>query len=153
MGWWSRTVLGGDEPLDWHGNLAHVMGLSYERDQDGAGYNGYPYTRELVEEHMDAMMNKIGREPADGLIKTIGWQVLGAIALKVGATIPDGLKVAVVQATKDDSWAKRGDDPERIRWMEDLAEKITNTKPGVRVDLTTESLLVKVLESIVEDRA
>lgn len=147
MGWWSATVLGGDGPLDWHGDLCDVMGV--EMTDEGEGYYGYAYTRELVEKHMGAMMNKVESETWE---PAIGWQVLGAIVLKVGATIPDGLKVAVIQATKDDEWAKEGD-AERIRWMDELAQAIEKAPPGKRIDLSQEGLLGQILKKIQPDLA
>ena len=30
MGWWSATVMGGDTPLDFEGDLYDVAGISYE---------------------------------------------------------------------------------------------------------------------------
>lgn len=147
MGWWSATVLGGDPPLDWLGTLCDEMGVGMrdlDEDEDCDGYYGYPYTREGLEANLDKLVARIMKDEYD---PHIGFQVLGALLLHVGADIPDKVRTNICRACLADAWANEGDS-ERLHYMTDLHDKVLASKPGVSVELAQEGLMEKIGEAL-----
>lgn len=146
MGWWSATVLGGDPPLDWLGTLCDEMAVERVdcNEVDCDGYYGYPYTREGLEANLDKLVARIEKDAYEA---HVGFQVLGALLLDVGADIPDTLKQRIIRAATEDAWANEGCD-ERVAYMQDLVDKILASEPGNPVQLATEGLLEKIAERL-----
>ena len=145
MGWWSATVLGGDGPLDWLGNLNETMGNKYNYDTDapsGPLDYGYVFTREQVEEHMPVLIERCLASRWD---KEVAFQVLGVMAMAVGAEIPEEAKAMIVDAAERDDACWR-DEPadDRKKYMRDLVEKIESHEAGQITLVNKEGLFEKI---------
>jgi hypothetical protein len=138
MGWWSATVLGGDTPLDYLGELAEDV-FESPRDLEAKGdcYYGHHYTREILESKLDKAVKHLENDTYSE--SYVGFQVLGAMLLEVGADIPNDVREKIIDAAEKDEWAKSGDE-ERIFFMQDLIDKIRAHKPGQQTELANESL-------------
>ena len=98
MGWWSETILGGDEPMDYVGDLEDLIGL-------------FPYNDETDEEITyttkqcrDAVNNNIERmvEYVEERDSYIAWHVLGAMIIQNGAKMSADIKKNVLDAISSD---------------------------------------------------
>lgn len=118
------------------------------RIKNSEGYYGYEYTRELIEEHLDALVAKIEADTCD---PQVGWQVLGALVLHVGAEVPAAVREAIVKAAVGDAWANE-DSEKRVAYMTDLSDKMQAHEPGKCVELPKEGLMEKIADRL-EGRA
>lgn len=145
MGWWSATVLGGDPPLDWLGTLCDEMGVEMvDCDEvECDGYYGYPYTREGLEAKLPTLVERIKEDTDEA---HVGFHVLGALLLQVGADIPTKVKTVICRACLVDAWAN--DDEERTFYMTDLHDKVLASKPGEPTELAVEGLMEKIAERL-----
>lgn len=127
MGWWGYDILGGDQPLDELANIGDKMGVEYDFENESGlgGYlNGYQFTKEIVEKHFDALVAGANPMDYDGQIRL---QVLGVVALAVGATIAETKIEKILEAVEKDQWAAEGE-PQRQEKMDQFAEKLRNHK-------------------------
>ena len=131
MGWWDASVMGGDTPMDWEGILCDKMGGHFDDDE------GHVYTREQLEAELGELLTYI---TAHSLDPHIGLQVLGVLALKVGATLPDRVKAKIIEAAEKDPWAAEND-RERKAHMQDLIEKIRVHEPGQKTGVPGKGLI------------
>ena len=146
MGWWSCTVLGGDTPLDYLGVLAEdVFGAKRNEDMTGDCYYGHCYTRELLESKLDEAVEYLENDEYSE--SYVGFQVLGAMLLEVGANIPEAVRDRIIKAAKDDEWAKSGHE-ERIFFMQDLIDKLQAHEAGQETELAHEGLWEKLRDNL-----
>lgn len=130
MGWWGKGVMHGDSPLDWEQELNKAVGGGYKR-------GGCAYSRKKLEEGLDNAIRAIESAPLES---DIGWQVLGVMALKKGAKLPDDVRSKVIKAATNDIWAQT--DRDRRAHMQDLIEALVNLEPGRSVELPTNDALL-----------
>ena len=137
MGWWSKTIMGGDSPLDYLAVLGRAVGIEFDIDTDDENFHGYRFTPEAMESRMDEIKESLRKhkDPIYG-------QVVGAAFLWAGAEMPEELKSRVIGDAEKDEWAAEGDE-ERQGYIDDLAQKVANHKPGERVELAYEGLFDK----------
>jgi len=133
MGWWSPTILGGDQPLDYRGSLCDVIGISPLEDNP-------ENMTEKVNSHIGELINR-----ADSLGDPIALEVLASIILESGAGMPDKLKNSILEAINTDkegiySWGNLRSD--REFFLNDLENKINGypREGGNPTKLSTESL-------------
>jgi hypothetical protein len=144
MGWWSKTVMGGDEPWDWESDFAHVMGVGFDKDT-----RRYAYTRPLVEEHLHALLTRIEQFSRPWNVH-IAHQVLGVVIMNVGADAPPELREGIAMAAERDEWAE--EDEERRGYMTELAAKIRAHKAGEIVTLKREYLMDKIHDGLLAEQ-
>lgn len=143
MGWWSCTVMGGDDPLDWLSDLASVCGVGFvEGDDDEAweqSFHGFMLTRGAVEAHLDALvqhLESIDARPYDNA--RIPVQVLGAMILWTGAAIPDALRERIIASAEGDEWAAENE--ERAHYIARFVVALRQHEAGKRTDIDSEGL-------------
>ncbi len=137
MGWWSETILGGDEPLDELGTISDIIGIE----------NLYPIgrwkedfrsgTRQALEKGMPALVAEAEKREQD-CYATIYVQVLATVCMAAGATIPDRLLEMAREAGADDTWAKT--DSDRAACIENYLKALDDYRPGEPRVLAEEGL-------------
>lgn len=144
MGWWSSDVLGGDTPLD---ILAGI--------EDAAGVEtGALYPLDTIDEPARSTLRVWCDSPAfeqthndlhaaytrdDQPIVT---QVIAAVALAAGATIPEWLDLAARAAVADDVWAAH--DEQRRRDLGHLTRALDTHQPPTPTILATTGLFEQI---------
>ena len=103
MGWWSCTVCGGDEPLDYLGAMEDLIGLpSYDVKTGEDKTYTLAQRRDAVNNNIDKLVAYAERQLDDS---EISYQVLGVIIIGNGAKLTAKLRDRIVQAIKADEWA------------------------------------------------
>lgn len=145
MGWWGCEVLSGDSPLDELGNIADEMAVEYGDGFSALGsyLNAYPFTKEIVEKHLDRLVAKANVSEWDGQISL---QVLGTIAMAVGATIAESKLEKILEAVDKDDWAAEGD-TERQEKMDAFAKQL-KAYNGERIAADSKGLMETIYEGI-----
>lgn len=161
MGWWSASILGGDEPLDYLGDLADICGvgsreedtnktLTPQEEQLASTLYSYEFTAEIVNNSDTRIaMLKYCDKAYD---KNIAYQVLGVILMATGGTISDSLKKKIIKSAENDEWAGSKDE-ERISYIQSFIAAVTNYTDGVPVYTTTEGLFQKINEHLASGKS
>ena len=153
MGWWSCEVLGGDQPLDELANIGDAMGVEFNYEKEsglGSYLNSYFFTKKIVEKHLDALVAKANVSEWDGQISL---QVLGVVAMAVGATIAESKLEKILEAVEMDVWAKEQDDCEgedgtdRREKMNEFTKQL-KAYNGESVAVKSKGLLETIYEGI-----
>lgn len=159
MGWWSASILGGDEPLDYLGDLADICEVGNRDDEDEEFYKNLPpEERELRATLYDyAFTAEIVNNPKTrkAMIKycqkaytpEIAYQVLGVILMATGAKIPKSLKNKIINSAETDEWANNKDE-ERVSFMQSFIAALNNYTDGKPVFTTVEGLFQKINEKM-----
>ena len=95
MGWWSKDILGGDTPLDYEEDIKEIISGGYLTNND--------VTAEQFE-NMDEVFvnNKIDSIAQTKDEKSIAYQVLAVIGMRVGAGISMQLKILMLSHIRQD---------------------------------------------------
>lgn len=104
MGWWSATILGGDTPMDYVGDM-----------KDIANINDYDYDKEedillapnVVKDRVNKAIRKLVKYCDNSHDIDIAYQVLGVVIMTSGAKLSDQLRTFIISAARNDEWAKR----------------------------------------------
>lgn len=127
MGWWSETIMGGDTPLDLKSEFYEMAGVDQfspltEKDKKALAGIQPGFTKG----GMDDILNRWGcGKPDEDFYKdtkSIGFQVLAVILMKVGAPIKPKLKTLMLEWIPQDVWSN--ENPERKKHVDDLLEKV-----------------------------
>ncbi len=118
MTWWSESVMGGDIPKTYEKEISNFIGGHFDVDE------GYVYTRKQLETNLAGVVSMVESDLPD---PKIGLQVLGVMAMEIGAKLPGDVKIKIIKAAKEDNWANRGN--KRRKYMEDLIEKVLAYEP------------------------
>jgi len=143
MGWWSNDILGGDEPLDCLAHYQRATGVKelYPLGKLSAGDR--VRIRSYIEDDPMRWL-RIGTEAEDGWSKTVHVQVGAAIALTVGAKLPDEyVKPAVELILKDDWMSEDGVESARGQKIMKLVEQLRQNT-GEPVEIEHKSLLAAI---------
>jgi hypothetical protein len=159
MGWWSASILGGDEPLDYLGDLADICGVGY-RDKDEsedltklsaqerearATLYDYAFSAEIVND--SATRKQMIKYCQEAYSPEIAHQVLGVILMATGAKIPKTLKQKIVKSAQKDEWANNPDE-ERMSYIQAFIAALNNYIDGTPVFTTVEGLFQKINENL-----
>jgi hypothetical protein len=139
MGWWSATILGGDEPLDALGEIASLCDIDFCDDDDGFEntLHGFDFTRENFEPNLVSIITNFAKLR---LISPISCSVLGAIILYTGSDVDEKLKSFLIDFIKTDQSDEWDNGAERRFYIDDLCAKLENHKAGGRTFLVDESI-------------
>lgn len=144
MGWWSKTVMGGDTPMDYECDfLIDHCGYSDFYDEDpetirtALNQNFWPCYH-----HALHCVNQDG----DG----IALQVLGAIVLRYGANLPIEVRKVIIDAALNDEWG--AEDEERANHMKIFAYQVENYTNGEPVEIATEGLFDVIASALEEGK-
>lgn len=112
MGWWSKDIMGGDSPLDVEGKIFEICNVEQFPEDDSVG----KLTKKDFEKNLPTILEhlrKIENNPYYDEF-AIGYQVLGVLMMKCGATIDEDLKIEIRSASETDSWAAEDDERREI---------------------------------------
>lgn len=93
MGWWDDSIMGGDDPLDYHYDFLEHFGLSRETK------SGEEAARRVNDRLFDLFRKLNGR-------KGIGGQVLVVVIMEAGAGMPDSVRQFILDCLDADDWAQ-----------------------------------------------
>lgn len=131
MGWWSTTIMGGDTPLDYQGDLTDIISGGYLTNDD--------ITAEQFENMDEVFLNgKIESLVKSKDNKSIMYQVLMVMAMRVGAKISSRLKLLAISNIRNDEW--QFEDLERKQAIDNLIETLNQYDGSIRVDVKSEGL-------------
>lgn len=142
MGWWSTTVMGGDTPLDFRGEmLADVCNLKESFWDEYDCDVGHPTVAEVIESHMHDLIEYAWSIPIEQ-DRDIAFQVLGYLILESGIQVSPvvvrALNLAMTEGCDKDSWAAEGD-RERIEYIAEFRQQLQEYC-GETVEVASESL-------------
>lgn len=159
MGWWSTTIMGGDEPLD---HLAMIRDIILEKtditlnEDRERGFDGSLYPLEALADYPDEVgkLRQAFESSLDELMamhrygdEGILLQVIGSVAMALGADLPARVREQIIKASQDDESA-RGN-AERKSHIDAFVEALKDHVPGKQWFEGTEGLfdrMAKMLE-------
>ncbi len=101
MGWWSCTVCGGDEPMDYLDEMEDIIGLpTFNEDTD----EPIKYTLKQQQDAVNKNINKLVK-CADKKRSEIAFQMLGVVIITNGAKMTASLRDMIIASIKCDEWA------------------------------------------------
>lgn len=132
MGWWSKDILGGDTPLDYEEDIKEIISGGYLTNND--------VTAEQFE-NMDEVFvnNKIDSIAQTKDEKSIAYQVLAVIGMRVGAGISMQLKILMLSHIRQDEW--QHEDEDRRAVIENLMDTLKTYDGTVPVKINSKGLL------------
>ena len=142
MGWWSCTVMGGDTPLDLQADLIETAGVKYEYFQDKLDFD-MTALKDDFNRDLGKMIMYCEAQTNDYDYRNIAFQVLGAITMEAGATLPDSVRTKITDGAKNDEWAESSD--ERKMYM-DAFILVVGTYDNTPTEIEYESLFGKFAE-------
>lgn len=104
MGWWSGTILGGDTPLDYLGNLEDLLKceklypLENIKRMEGVRQDIYDFGG------LTKLVNAFITETDS--YRNIQLQVLGIVLITIGMPIDETLRGLIIEASLDDEWMR-----------------------------------------------
>jgi len=127
MGWWSTDIMGGDTPLDFEDEIFDICGTEKFTDD-------YSVRNELTAESLEKNLPQI-LETLRNAADPVGFQVLGVLMMKAGATISPELKDEIVEMAKKDDW----DEEERVATIQNFCQAV-ETYDGTPVVINSRGL-------------
>lgn len=143
MGWWSTDIMGGDTPLDYKDAFYDICGVD-EFPETGVRIN---LTREDIETHLNEMVEFLDKNKWGD--SDIGYQVLGVLLLRAGATINGDLRDFIMQACENDEWA--AEDDRRLAATTNLFNAIRDYENGIPVRITSKGLFEVMFDKLSND--
>lgn len=112
MGWWSATIMGGDTPLDYEGDLYGIAGLSWEDTNGESGMSEKKVNKAVAKSLKKMVKYAKSDEVYDSEIMK---QVLGVLVMRHAVPVKDAKKALelAVDGAENDEWAAEGDDERR----------------------------------------
>lgn len=131
MGWWSTTIMGGDTPLDYQGELTDIISGGYltRNDITAAQFEN------MDEVFVNGKIESLVKSKDD---KSIMYQVLMVMAMRVGAKLSSKLKLLAISNIRNDEW--QFEDSERKQAIDNLIQTLNQYDGSVRVDVKSEGL-------------
>jgi len=131
MGWWSTTIMGGDTPLDYQGDLTDIIS------------GGYLTNNDITATQFENMDEVFVNGKIESLVKykdsrSIMYQVLMVMAMRVGAKISSKLKLLAISNIRNDEW--QFEEPERKQAIDNLIQTLNQYDGSVRVKVKSEGL-------------
>jgi hypothetical protein len=143
MGWFSATIMGGDPPMNWEGDLNDIAGARPYDDKP------ISLTAKMIDEHLDEMVEFIKKEDDDS---NIGWQVLGVMILTTGAKMPIEIRENIVKNIYDeniDGWDKPED---RKFFLDRFRTQVENYKEGHPEEIAHKGVLEVMMKKGAEEK-
>ena len=132
MGWWSATILGGDTPMDYVGDMEDIAKVgTYDYDKDEDIVIPLRVRRERLKKALPELIKYCeerlgGRYGGDKEDQDIAYQVLGVLLISNGAELPRKLQTRILKAIREDAWAngKGSDSKERQFYIRSFERQI-----------------------------
>jgi len=145
MGWWSKTIMGGDTPLDFKSEFFDLAGVDQFNDKRSKVKKAFEESQDKFIKGIDKVLKRwgCGKTGSDYYNdqKSIAFQVLAVQMMVHGCVIKEELKTLMLEWIVKDEWA--GEDPEREKRINELVETLKNydNKP---TSVKSEGLLEKM---------
>ncbi len=110
MGWWSKSILGGDSPWDYCGDILHDI-CKIPQSTNKADFNcTAPNTwsnveRKVVREALDANIHIIDSNTSKKYMKDVYGQVWAILVMASGAKMTNLMRAFFIAAGEVDEWA------------------------------------------------
>jgi len=131
MGWWSTTIMGGDTPLDYQSDLTDIISGGY--------LTGNDITAAQLENMDEVFVNgKIESLVKNKDDRSIMYQVLMVMAMRVGAKLSSKLKLLAISNIRNDEW--QFEDSERKEVIDNLIQTLNQYDGSIRVKVKSEGL-------------
>lgn len=131
MGWWSTTIMGGDTPLDYQGDLTDIISGGYLTGNDITATQ----FENMDEVFVNGKIESLVKSKDD---KSIMYQVLMVMAMRVGAKISSKLKLLAISNIRNDEW--QFEDSERKEVIDNLIQTLNQYDGSIRVKVKSEGL-------------
>jgi len=131
MGWWSTTIMGGDTPLDYQSDLTDIISGGY--------LTGNDITAAQLENMDEVFVNgKIESLVKNKDDRSIMYQVLMVMAMRVGAKLSSKLKLLAISNIRNDEW--QFEDSERKEVIDNLIQTLNQYDGSIRVKVKSGGL-------------
>mgnify|MGYP003666204452 FL=1 len=131
MGWWSTTIMGGDTPLDYQSDLTDIISGGYLTGNDITAAQFENMDEVFVNGKIESLVkNKDDR--------SIMYQVLMEMAMRVGAKLSSKLKLLAISNIRNDEW--QFEDSERKEVIDNLIQTLNQYDGSIRVKVKSEGL-------------
>ena len=150
MGWWSTTIMGGDDPLDGEGFIMDFIGVEFNYGE-GESYDPAK-AKEGLEFQQKEFLIEIDKHVKNGSFYESNYiykQVLGVLLMRYGCIIQDEVKDEVIQAATKDGWAQ--EDKERLGHINAFISAI-ESYTGNPTEVKQEGLFQKIVEHLQKDQ-
>lgn len=147
MGWWSATILGGDDPLDMVADVAKMAGIEYAWEAD---WDDSPEVAKKALESLDVRryLDYIHGSHAPG----IAAQVAVLMHCTVGARLPAELKTLGISACETEDCSSWNNPGERKARLQEFAAIVRNYD-GTPSQPPAEGLLQKLSEHLARGKS
>jgi len=145
MGWWSKTIMGGDTPLDFKSEFFDLAGVDQFNDKGSKVKKAFEESQDKFIKGIDKVLKRwgCGKTGSDYYNdqKSIGFQVLAVQMMAHGCVIKEELNDLMLKWIVKDVWASQ--DTEREQRIKELEEALKNynSKP---TSIKSEGLLQKM---------
>lgn len=138
MGTWSKTIMGGDTPLDIEGLIYEQCGIEMfpEVSDEEEELPKQEVPKEILEAKQEELLDACVDEDEDGPM------VLAVVMMRGGARINDKVKKAAIQAAHDDEWAQ--EDKERKVHVDKFITTLQKYDGVTPTDIDEEGLFDKL---------
>ena len=131
MGWWSTTIMGGDTPLDYQSDLTDIIS------------GGYLTRNDITAAQLENMDEVFVNGKIESLVKnkddrSIMYQVLMVMAMRVGAKLSSKLKLLAISNIRNDEW--QFEDSSRKEAIDNLIQTLNQYDGSIRVKVKSEGL-------------
>jgi len=141
MGWWSKTIMGGDTPLDFKSEFFDLAGVDQFNDREIKVKKAFEESQDKFIKGIDKVLKRWGcGKPGSAYYndkKSIAFQVLAVQMMTSGCVIKEELKSLMLEWIPKDEWAS--EDNERKKRIDELIE-ILNGYADNPVDIEREGL-------------
>jgi len=96
MGWFSKGILGGDEPMDYESDIAEILGFNYYNDDNKELF----FTKENLEKYQVEIFNKFKSDDSS----IIAFQTLSCFMVEVGAKFEPYILDKCIDCLERDDW-------------------------------------------------
>jgi len=134
--------MGGDTPMDLQADLIEVTGIKYEDFQDKLDFDMKALKDDMTRD-LGKMIMYCEKQTGDYDYRNIAFQVLGAITMEAGVTLPDSVRTKIIDGARFDEWAESSD--ERKAYMKSFILQVEQyeDKP---TEIASEGLFEKFAE-------
>lgn len=151
MGWWSETIMGGDEPLDWVAELAEACGIKDTNFDDDSNFHGFVFTANKIEKNLGKLLKTVeaSRYFSGPLI---GYQVLAILIMHHGATFPAKTRKLILAKVDEylasDEWKEWCGSSKRYGYVKNLTNTIKDYKNGTPTQIKEEGLFENMAKAM-----
>ena len=145
MGWWSKTIMGGDTPLDFKSEFFDLAKVDQFNDKRPKVKKAFEESQDKFIKGIDTILNRWGCGKPDSDYyndkKSIAFQVLAVQMMTHGCVIKEELKALMFEWIPKDEWAT--EDSERKEKIDELVEILMGYADSP-VDIKSEGLFDKM---------